>query len=113
MVSSPPSPAATATKSGKTIKENLLTPRFYTTNFDVAASLDLSPQQNELEAMLAEMRADYNRHHFVRNESFNKTWENLDESTRKAFVDVPVSLSFLVFYCSKSCLANSSSAALC
>ncbi len=69
------------------IKENILTPRFYTTNFDVAASLDLSSQQTELEAMLAEMRADYNRHHFVRDEAFEQSWDHLNDTTRQAFVD--------------------------
>jgi magnesium-protoporphyrin IX monomethyl ester (oxidative) cyclase len=68
-------------------QETLLTPRFYTTNFDVAASLNLSAQATELQAMLEEMRADYNRHHFVRDESFKQSWEHIDETTRRAFVD--------------------------
>lgn len=89
MVSSPPRPAdaATSDSTAKAIRENLLTPRFYTTNFDVAANLDLSAQAKELEAMLAEMRADYNRHHFVRNDEFNQAWDNLSETTRQAFID--------------------------
>jgi magnesium-protoporphyrin IX monomethyl ester (oxidative) cyclase len=37
--------------------------------------------------MLAEMRADYNRHHFVRDDSFNQSWDHLDEATRQAFID--------------------------
>ncbi|EKQ66749.1 Mg-protoporphyrin IX monomethyl ester (oxidative) cyclase [Leptolyngbyaceae cyanobacterium JSC-12] len=86
MVSSPSSPAE-AVISAKTIQENLLTPRFYTTNFEVAANLDLTLQQQQLEAMLAEMQADYNRHHFVRDDSFSQSWDHLDEPTRKAFVD--------------------------
>jgi magnesium-protoporphyrin IX monomethyl ester (oxidative) cyclase len=62
MVSSPSSlaDAATTPQTAKSLQENLLTPRFYTTNFEVAANLDLTVQQTELEAMLAEMRADYN-----------------------------------------------------
>ncbi|MGG6296420.1 magnesium-protoporphyrin IX monomethyl ester (oxidative) cyclase [Leptolyngbya sp. AN02str] len=86
MVSSPPN-VANAAKSTQELQESLLTPRFYTTNFDTAASLDLTPQQTELEAMLAEMRADYNRHHFVRNDAFNQAWNQLDEPSRKAFID--------------------------
>ncbi len=69
------------------VKETLLTPRFYTTDFDAVANLDLSSQQQELEAMLEQMRADYNRHHFVRDDQFNKSWENVDETTRRAFID--------------------------
>ena len=69
------------------IQENLLTPRFYTTNFEVAAGLDLSAQATELEAMLAEMRADYNRDHFVRDQSFNQSWDHITGEARQAFID--------------------------
>ena len=69
------------------VRETLLTPRFYTTDFDAVAALDLSAQETELQAMLAEMRADYNRHHFVRDERFKQAWDNIDDTTRHAFVD--------------------------
>lgn len=69
------------------IRENLLTPRFYTTDFEATAQLDLSAQETELRAMLEEMRADYNRHHFVRDESFDQSWDHLDEETRQAFME--------------------------
>ncbi|MBR8833419.1 MAG: magnesium-protoporphyrin IX monomethyl ester (oxidative) cyclase [Stigonema ocellatum SAG 48.90 = DSM 106950] len=68
-------------------KETVLTPRFYTTNFETAASLDLSAQETELKAMLEEMRTDYNRHHFVRDEAFKQSWENIDAEARRAFID--------------------------
>ncbi|MGQ9870544.1 magnesium-protoporphyrin IX monomethyl ester (oxidative) cyclase [Leptodesmis sp.] len=89
MVNSLPKPAQETPKSSvKAIaKENILTPRFYTTDFEVAANLDLSAQHTELEAMLAEMRADYNRHHFVRDEAFEQSWDHLDGKTRQAFID--------------------------
>lgn len=69
------------------VKETLLTPRFYTTDFEAIASMDISSQEAELRAMVAEMKADYNRHHFVRDESFDQSWEHLDEKTRATFVD--------------------------
>ena len=77
-----PSPAKT-----KALKETLLTPRFYTTNFETAAEMDLSAQETELQAMLAEMRTDYNRHHFVRDEAFNQFWEQITPEARQAFID--------------------------
>ena len=49
-------------------KETLLTPRFYITDFEAAANLSLTEQETELNAMLTEMRNDYNRHHFMRDE---------------------------------------------
>lgn len=69
------------------LKENILTPRFYTTDFETTAKLDLSAQETALQAMLAEMRADYNRHHFVRDESFNQSWDHITGEARQAFID--------------------------
>ncbi|OUC11863.1 MAG: magnesium-protoporphyrin IX monomethyl ester (oxidative) cyclase [Alkalinema sp. CACIAM 70d] len=86
MVETPIKPIASS-RGYAEIQENLLTPRFYTTNFDVAAQLDLSAQEEELQAMIAEMRADYNRNHFVRDESFERSWEHLQGEDRQAFLD--------------------------
>ncbi|MEM8674862.1 MAG: magnesium-protoporphyrin IX monomethyl ester (oxidative) cyclase [Cyanobacteria bacterium P01_G01_bin.67] len=80
-----------ATASHPTIKksaeETLLSPRFYTTDFDAIAKMDISSQEEELKAMIAEMKTDYNRHHFVRDEEFNQSWDHIDEATRRIFVD--------------------------
>jgi magnesium-protoporphyrin IX monomethyl ester (oxidative) cyclase len=48
------------------LQENLLTPRFYTTEIAKAARTKLDLQRPAFEAMLAEMEADYNREHFDR-----------------------------------------------
>jgi magnesium-protoporphyrin IX monomethyl ester (oxidative) cyclase len=69
------------------VKETLLTPRFYTTNFDAVAEMDLSGHQEELEAVVSELRSDYNRYHFVRNEEFEQSWEHIDGETRQAFIE--------------------------
>jgi len=60
------------------IKETLLTPRFYTTDFDAIAKMDISSQEEELKAMIVEMKNDYNRNHFVRDEDFEKNWDHVD-----------------------------------
>jgi magnesium-protoporphyrin IX monomethyl ester (oxidative) cyclase len=86
MVKSPLKPV-TAPQKQAAIKENLLSPRFYTTNFERTANLDLSSQEVELRAMLAEMQADYNRHHFVRNESFDQSWDHITGEARQAFIE--------------------------
>ena len=52
------------------VKDTILTPRFYTTDFEAMAAMDLQPNEAELEAICEEFRKDYNRHHFVRNEEF-------------------------------------------
>ncbi|TAE59705.1 MAG: magnesium-protoporphyrin IX monomethyl ester (oxidative) cyclase [Nostocales cyanobacterium] len=77
-------------------QETVLTPRFYTTDFETAANLDLSAQESELQAMLAEMRADYNRHHFVRDEEFEQSWEHIEGGARKAFIE----------YLERSCISE-------
>ena len=68
-------------------EETLLNPRFYTTDFDAVANMDISSQEEELKAMIAEMRADYNRDHFLRDEDFKQSWDHIDENTRRVFVD--------------------------
>ncbi len=71
----------------KPAKETLLTPRFYTTDFEEMAKMDLSLNEEELRAIIEEMRVDYNRHHFVRDEEFAQSWDHIDGDTRKVFVE--------------------------
>jgi len=84
MVTSLPKPGVVRQAA---LQETLLTPRFYTTDFGAAAAMDLSSQAVELETMLAEMRADYNARHFVRDESFAQDWSEITGETRQAFLD--------------------------
>jgi magnesium-protoporphyrin IX monomethyl ester (oxidative) cyclase len=68
-------------------KETILTPRFYTTDFEEMAKMDISPNEDELRAILEEFRVDYNRHHFVRTDVFDQSWDHIDGETRKLFVE--------------------------
>ena len=68
-------------------RDTILTPRFYTTDFDSMAAMDLRPNEVELEAICEEFRKDYNRHHFVRNEEFDGAADQLDPKTRQVFVE--------------------------
>ena len=69
------------------VQETLLTPRFYTTDFEAVANLDISANETELQAVVAELRADYNRHHFVRDDEFKQSWEHIEGEKRRAFID--------------------------
>ncbi|MEB3271017.1 MAG: magnesium-protoporphyrin IX monomethyl ester (oxidative) cyclase [Synechococcus sp.] len=69
------------------VKDTILTPRFYTTDFEAMAAMDLRPNEAELQAICEEFRKDYNRHHFVRNEEFEGAADKLDPETRKVFVE--------------------------
>uniref|UniRef100_A0A7L4WNR3 Magnesium-protoporphyrin IX monomethyl ester [oxidative] cyclase n=1 Tax=Osmundea sinicola TaxID=290685 RepID=A0A7L4WNR3_9FLOR len=68
-------------------KETLLTPRFYTTDFNEMAKLDISLNTEEFEALLKEFRADYNQKHFIRDEEFNRSWNNLNDNTKALFIE--------------------------
>jgi len=68
-------------------KDTILTPRFYTTDFDEMAKMDISVNEDELRAILEEFRADYNRHHFIRDEEFEQSWEHIDGETRQLFIE--------------------------
>jgi magnesium-protoporphyrin IX monomethyl ester (oxidative) cyclase len=68
-------------------KETILTPRFYTTDFDAMAKMDIAVNEEELQAILAEFHVDYNRNHFVRNADFDQSWDHIDGETRQLFVE--------------------------
>jgi magnesium-protoporphyrin IX monomethyl ester (oxidative) cyclase len=74
------------------VTETLLSPRFYTTDFDELDKIDVSALRSEWDALLAEMRADTNRGHFRRTDA----WDDFDlnalpEGLRKEFIDFLVS----------------------
>lgn len=69
------------------MKETLLTPRFYTTNFKEISELDITSNIAEIEAIVEEFRIDYNRDHFIRDKEFLNTWEFFDEKTRQIFIE--------------------------
>ncbi len=68
-------------------KETILTPRFYTTDFEAMANMDITENKAELEAILEEFRCDYNRHHFVRDAEFEQSWDHIDGETRQLFIE--------------------------
>jgi magnesium-protoporphyrin IX monomethyl ester (oxidative) cyclase len=72
--------------------ETLLSPRFYTTDFDEMEQLfkqERNPNLNlaELAACLEEFRADYNQRHFVRNDTFKVAADKITGDTRKIFIE--------------------------
>lgn len=91
---SPPSNAATKKKSVKQteIKESLLTPRFYTTDFDEMEQLfntgiNKNLNMDEFEALLQEFKTDFNQTHFVRNKEFKDAADKIQGPLRQIFVE--------------------------
>ncbi len=76
---------ATPVKPATERKETILTPRFYTTDFEAMANMDITGNQSDYEAILQEFKADYNRRHFVRDKEFEQSWAHLDEKTKEHF----------------------------
>lgn len=68
-------------------QETLLTPRFYTTDFEEMANLDVSSNYEEIEAILEEFRKDYNQRHFIRDKEFSQSWDKLPDKTRALFIE--------------------------
>lgn len=73
-------------------EENVLTPRFYTTDFEEMDQLfnsKINPNldMEEFEAVLAEFEADYNQTHFVRNDEFKKAADSIEGPMRKIFIE--------------------------
>ncbi|MBD2162022.1 MAG: magnesium-protoporphyrin IX monomethyl ester (oxidative) cyclase [Limnothrix sp.] len=87
MVSTPQKPQAVQPGVKVPAKDTILTPRFYTTNFEEMAAMDISANEEELQAIIEEFRVDYNRHHFVRDEEFNQSWDHIDGKTRELFIE--------------------------
>jgi magnesium-protoporphyrin IX monomethyl ester (oxidative) cyclase len=78
-----------ATRQAQT--ETILSPRFYTTDFKAMDRLDVSPVRAEWDELIAELRRDTNKGHFIRNESFDADMSAIPEALRKEFVDFLIS----------------------
>ncbi|MFM9978284.1 MAG: magnesium-protoporphyrin IX monomethyl ester (oxidative) cyclase [Sphingomonadaceae bacterium] len=67
--------------------ETILSPRFYTTDFDALDAIDVSRVRAEWDGLMAEMAADPNKLHFKKNASFDGVIERLPPTLRGEFID--------------------------
>jgi len=74
------------------LTDTVISPRFYTTDFDELDKVDVAPVRAEWDALISEMKSDPNRYHFKKDENWDKTsLDDLPEDLRKEFVDFLVS----------------------
>jgi magnesium-protoporphyrin IX monomethyl ester (oxidative) cyclase len=73
------------------MQNTLLTPRFYTTDFDEMDAIDVSPVREDWDRLIAGMKADPNRGHFKKNDDWDANWEGMDPALKAEFIDFLIS----------------------
>ncbi|MGB3407446.1 MAG: magnesium-protoporphyrin IX monomethyl ester (oxidative) cyclase [Jannaschia sp.] len=74
------------------MSNTLLTPRFYTTDFDEMDAIDVTPVRKDWDALIARMKSDPNKGHFKKNESWDKVdWDGMEPKLRAEFIDFLIS----------------------
>lgn len=68
---------APSASTASALEEDILAPRFYTTNFKKLDKMNLESHRAEFEAILAEFRADNNKGHFIPTAEFKAQFPDL------------------------------------
>ena len=72
-------------------RDTVLSPRFYTTDFAAMGRIDVTPVRAEWDELIAELRRDTNKGHFVRTDAFDLDLSTLPEDLRAEFLEFLVS----------------------
>ncbi|MEW9921729.1 magnesium-protoporphyrin IX monomethyl ester (oxidative) cyclase [Marimonas sp. MJW-29] len=74
------------------MQNTLLTPRFYTTDFDEMDAIDVSSVRDEWDVLINSMKADPNRGHFQKNEDWDDVdWDGMEPRLKREFIDFLIS----------------------
>ena len=83
--------AAPNESTRKAQEDTLLTPRFYTTDFDAMDRLDVEPIRAQWDALMEEFRQDLNNGHFKRPAAMDADYSQIPEGLYKEFLDFLIS----------------------
>ena len=72
-------------------QDTVLSPRFYTTDFAAMDRIDVSGVRTEWDALIADLRADTNKGHFIRTDAFDVDLSTMPEDLRREFLEFLVS----------------------
>ena len=72
-------------------RDTVLSPRFYTTDFDAMGRIDVTPVRAEWDDLIAELRCDTNKGHFIRTDAFNLDLSTMPDELRREFLEFLVS----------------------
>lgn len=74
------------------MQNTLLTPRFYTTDFDALDAIDVTPVREEWDKLIERLKSDPNKGHFKKNEDWDHIdWDSMEPGLRAEFTDFLVS----------------------
>jgi len=74
------------------MQNTLLTPRFYTTDFDEMDAIDVSSVRDEWDVLIGQMQADPNKGHFKKNEDWDTVdWDGMEPKLKAEFIDFLIS----------------------
>jgi len=74
------------------MQNTLLTPRFYTTDFEEMDAIDVTPVREAWDKLIAEMQADPNKGHFKKNADWDTVdWDGMEPHLRAEFIDFLIS----------------------
>jgi magnesium-protoporphyrin IX monomethyl ester (oxidative) cyclase len=73
------------------LETTTLSPRFYTTDFERMNRISVEPVRAEWDSLIAELAADTNRRHFVRDDAWDLDMSKIPEPLRREFIDFLVS----------------------
>ncbi|NRB34261.1 MAG: magnesium-protoporphyrin IX monomethyl ester (oxidative) cyclase [Rhodobacteraceae bacterium] len=80
------------TATAVAMQNTLLTPRFYTTDFDELDAIDVSDIREEWDQLIAQMEADPNKGHFKKNEDWDHVdWDGMEPQLKREFIDFLIS----------------------